>query len=101
MRIKLFISAGVLAVAGFVVAGATPALAGASEVTIFPYATAENFCPTGLQPITISGVICCGKPNTNTSYQQMIGQSTRQAWVRTASTRRTVCPVGEKGCVTR
>ena len=98
MRIKLFISAGAVAVAGFVGVNATPAMAGALETAIYPYASSENYCPTGLRPISINGVICCGTPNQTTSYQQMIRHASVQP---RATTRRTVCPVGEKGCVTR
>ena len=61
MRKTLTIAAGLLA---FTAATAQ------AEPRIYAY-HAENFCPAGLQPITIDGVICCGTPNQSTSYQSM------------------------------
>ena len=40
-----------------------------AETKIYPYKTHENYCPTGLQPVSINGVICCGKSNQHISYQ--------------------------------
>lgn len=81
--------------------GAAPALAG--EARIYPYASSANYCPTGFQPISINGVICCGVPNQSVSYQSMKAHAVaRKARVRrrvaAAPTSRIVCPVGEKGC---
>lgn len=39
---------------------------------IHPY-KAANYCPAGLQPITIGGVICCGTPNTTAHYIDRAG----------------------------
>lgn len=63
MRTKtvLTIAAGLLALT---------TLGANAEPRIYPH-HGENFCPAGLQPITISGVICCGKPNQTVSYQAM------------------------------
>ena len=47
------------------------------EPKIYAYPSSANYCPAGLQPITISGVICCGTPNTSTSYQQMMAHQPR------------------------
>jgi len=56
-----------IAVSGlFLSAGA--ALAEGPRVYAYP---GENFCPTGLQPVTISGVISCGTPNQKVSYSAM------------------------------
>ncbi|MBT0956067.1 hypothetical protein IV417_01595 [Alphaproteobacteria bacterium KMM 3653] len=52
---------------GFATLAAAPAFA---EAKIYPY-HGENYCPAGLQPITISGVICCGTPNQTVSYASM------------------------------
>ncbi len=81
--------------------GTAPVLAG--EARIFPYATTANYCPTGFQPITINGVICCGVPNQTQSYQSMNAHAVaRKARVRhrvkATPSSRIVCPVGEKGC---
>lgn len=57
---------------GFAAAGlmlsAGAALADGPRVYAYP---AENFCPAGLQPVTISGAICCGVPNQTVSYSSM------------------------------
>ncbi len=51
---------------------AAPAFAGGYEKTqshapaqmlVHKYPAKHNFCPAGLQPITMNGVICCGTPN--------------------------------------
>lgn len=37
------------------------------EAAVWAYPTSANYCPAGLQPVTIGGVICCGKP-THVGY---------------------------------
>jgi hypothetical protein len=39
-----------------------------NEVAIWAYPTKHNYCPAGLQPVSVGGVICCGTP-THTGYQ--------------------------------
>ena len=39
-----------------------------AQVTLYPYATNENYCPTGLQPVVLNGVICCGQPTTSIGH---------------------------------
>ena len=73
--------------------GALPAAADAPK--IFPYESKHNYCPAGLQPVTISGVICCGTPNQSVSYQSMMRHPTG---VKKASTQGYQCPEGVKGC---
>lgn len=51
---------------------ALPALADMSQPTqdmpsVWAYPQAENYCPAGLQPVRLGGVVCCGKP-THTGY---------------------------------
>jgi len=54
---------------------AAPALAWTSESTqptadgmlVYGYNT-TNYCPAGLQPVVVGGVVCCGVANT-TNYQ--------------------------------
>ena len=47
-----------------------PAFAEVYTPNIYAYPTHENFCPAGLQPVTINGTICCGTPNQHITYQQ-------------------------------
>jgi hypothetical protein len=90
MRIKTIISAGL----GLMMLGAVPAMA--SDAKVYPYASSQNYCPAGLQPVTLSGVICCGTPNQSVSYQSMMAHPVR----RQRAPRRVSydCPAGVKGC---
>ena len=94
MRIKTVLTAGF----GLMMMGAAPAFA---EAKIYPY-HAENFCPAGYQPITISGVICCGQPNQSISYQQAkmtpAPRKAKRHVHRVRSQRQVSCQVGTKGC---
>ena len=74
--------------------GAVPALA--EGVRIYPYASKQNYCPTGLKPITINGVICCGTPNQKQSYQQVMAHSAGKKTYRTRAEKS--CPEWAKGC---
>lgn len=76
---------------------AAPALAG-DMPHIYPYPVAENYCPSGLQPIVLNGVICCGTPNTHATYRQMMRHPVQTHRVRSYSARPDDCPVGAKGC---
>ena len=80
------------AAATFIVLG-TGALT--AETKIYPYHAAENFCPAGLQPVTMDGTICCGKPNQTMSYQAMMRHGTAK---RHISQPKQDCPLGTKGC---
>ena len=55
---------------------------------IQPYPASANYCPNGLQPVTIGGVICCGTPTTTEVYRSSGG--TRMHSMS--------CPPGSKGC---
>ena len=61
------------------------------SANIYPVHTTHNYCPAGLQPVTLNGVICCGQPNQSVSYAHML----RHGATRAA---RVACPVGQKGC---
>lgn len=78
------------------VLAAAPAFAG--DMKLHPYATSVNYCPAGLQPIVMAGVICCGQPNTQMSYQQVMRHPVRATKARHYSARANNCPVGAKGC---
>jgi hypothetical protein len=67
----------------------------AADAKIYAYPSAENYCPAGLQPITISGIICCGVPNQSMTYQQVMAHpKPKPRYARPA----VKCPIGTKGC---
>ncbi|MEH6520994.1 hypothetical protein [Sulfitobacter sp.] len=79
--------------------------AASAETKVYPYKTPENYCPTGFQPVSINGVICCGKPNQNISYQSAMAHPVAKKKVhkvrhthRKTSHARSHCEVGTKGC---
>lgn len=85
----------ILAAALFV---AAPAVAqNSTGPTVYPYAHSHNYCPAGLQPVSIMGTVCCGTPNTKMTYQQATAEPrrARRAERRTFSRD---CPIGVKGC---
>lgn len=49
---------------------ALAAPAAAMDAKTFPYPASANYCPQGLQPIQMGGVICCGVPNQAVTYSQ-------------------------------
>ena len=86
------------AAAAFVVLGAGVALAqGQGGPKIYAYHSQHNFCPAGLQPVTMDGTICCGRPNQGISYQQALAHAAaKKRHVRRV--KQSSCPVGTKGC---
>ncbi|QBF32799.1 hypothetical protein [Thalassococcus sp. S3] len=78
-------------------AGTLPAMA--MDAKIYPYHAKHNYCPAGYQPVQISGVICCGKPNQSVSYQSVMAHPVA---VKRHKPRRAHvaydCPIGVKGC---
>ena len=75
--------------------GLACATALAAETRVYPYHASANFCPEGLQPVTIDGTICCGKPNQSVTYQAMMAHPVGKSRHRAG---RADCPVGHKGC---
>ncbi|MGI3170495.1 hypothetical protein ACRARG_15195 [Pseudooceanicola sp. C21-150M6] len=59
-KILMIAGLGLMATAG----------AAAADAKLFPYPAKANYCPQGLQPIQMGGVICCGVPNQNVTYAQ-------------------------------
>ncbi|MFK7837286.1 MAG: hypothetical protein AB8B60_13790 [Sulfitobacter sp.] len=93
---------GALAGVGLTLATMMPAQV-AAEPKIYAYHGA-NYCPAGYQPITISGVICCGVPNQHMSYQQALAHPMpkRAHKVRhKVRSARPTCAAGTKGCTDR
>ncbi|KRS16310.1 hypothetical protein [Roseovarius indicus] len=88
MRISLSLSAAALAALT-----ALPAVA--QEARLYPVPTNANYCPAGLQPITINGAICCGRPNTHVTWYEMKRHPVYRAATYTRSYN---CPEGTKGC---
>ncbi|MEM6305175.1 MAG: hypothetical protein AAF744_10660 [Pseudomonadota bacterium] len=88
-----------LAGAGLMMAALLPSTA-AAEAKLFPY-HGENFCPAGLQPVTMGGVICCGTPNQSVSYAHYMMHPTKKKVRRKHVARfsaRPGCTPGTKGC---
>ncbi|MAO00435.1 hypothetical protein [uncultured Roseovarius sp.] len=91
LRASAVISALALACLG------APALAQSAKV--YAYESKANYCPAGLQPVTISGVICCGEPNQTQSYQQAMRHPVTKVRHRSyTATSHLNCPEGAKGC---
>lgn len=86
----------VIASLGLTLLAALPAHA--MDAKIYPYHARANYCPAGLQPVQIDGVICCGTPNQSISYSQAMAHPVARKKVVRASARKLVCPIGEKGC---
>lgn len=80
---------------------ATAAAAGGGKGKIYAYHTHQNFCPAGLQPVTMDGTICCGTPNTSMTYQQVMAHPVTRKKVhkpRRVYSARANCAPGTKGC---
>ncbi len=60
-----------------------------SNMLVHTY-NAPNYCPAGLQPVSVGGVICCGTPNAG-PYVDRPGKVYRKP------SPRTYAPVGVKG----
>jgi len=86
MRIQTLLAAAVVATT------ALPALADGPRV--YPVPTTENYCPAGLQPVSINGAICCGQPNTSVTWYDMKRHPVQRARYTPAAT----CAEGQKGC---
>ncbi|WP_439110065.1 hypothetical protein [Lentibacter sp.] len=87
--------------AAFVALMGAPAMA-SDLMPTYPYHGANN-CPTGLSPIVMGGVICCGTPNQNVSYSSMMAHpaKTHKTTYKKRVVRhvpRDTCIEGEKGC---
>ena len=73
-----------------------------AEVLRNAYPSAANYCPAGLQPVLVSGEICCGTPNAGPYVNRAGGHKKvykKKHYVSHAP--RMDAPVGEKGVVYR
>lgn len=92
MRMKAVITAG----AAFILSAGLAT----AEPRIYPVHTGENYCPTGLQPVSMDGTICCGVPNQKHSYQAVMSHPVKKR-VKSRAVHRVKavdCPIGQKGC---
>ncbi|MGR3269338.1 hypothetical protein DU478_13230 [Thalassococcus profundi] len=73
-----------------------------SNVLMHSYPTAANYCPAGLQPVTMGGVICCGEPNAGPYVNRAGGHKrVHKAKSHVYHAPRAYAPAGEKGVVYR
>jgi len=82
-------------------AAVVAAPAAAEGPKIYAYGAGANYCPSGLQPITMNGVICCGQPNQSQTYQQVMRHPVKKTrHVKRVRQTRAVdtCAEGVKGC---
>jgi hypothetical protein len=70
-----------------------------SNMLIHAY-PAANYCPQGLQPVSVGGVICCGTPNAG-AYVDRPGKARHHAVSKPRHRPTAYAPVGEKGVVYR
>lgn len=79
-----------------VTATAGPALA---DGKLYPYHSKENYCPGGLQPVSLGGMISCGTPNQSQSYRQVMQHPAPAKKHHVYKARRSQnCAEGQKGC---
>ncbi|MEM8732339.1 MAG: hypothetical protein AAGF79_20710 [Pseudomonadota bacterium] len=64
-------------------------------VGIYPTGSHVNYCPAGLQPVSMDGTTSCGVPNQTITYNE----AKRTPYRRSRHPGRTTsCPEGAKGC---
>lgn len=73
---------------------------------VYSYRAGANYCPAGLEPVSIAGEVSCGTPNQPRTYQQMLAHPkpapTRHRSARPKSYyQSSACGVGMKGCSDR
>ena len=39
-----------------------------NDMPVWAYSGGANYCPAGLQPVVVGGVVCCGTPNRTGAY---------------------------------
>lgn len=62
-------------------------------VGIYAAGSGTNYCPAGLQPVSIDGTTSCGTPNQTITYNEVKKTPYRRSYSRYYT-----CPVGVKGC---
>lgn len=71
-----------------------------NTATLEHYYAAPNYCPAGLQPVLVGGVVCCGQANAG-AYVDRPGKAVRKVTYKPKYTPRAYAPAGEKGVVYR
>lgn len=77
-----------------------------SNVLMHSVPNVENNCPTGLQPVMMGGVICCGEPNAGPyvnragGSKRYVGKTHRHAYAPVGE-KGVYAPIGEKGVIYR
>ena len=86
--------------AGMTLVLSATAEANSGGAPLYAFPSKENYCPTGLQPVIMGGVICCGTPNRSESYHSMMSHPVqhKRAHHRVRHHRTADCPIGQKGC---
>ena len=75
-----------------------------AEPKLYAYPSSANYCPAGLQPVTLGGAIGCGTPNQPMTYAEVKAHPVvhrhrhphRAVTLRRSA--RVPCPGGAKGC---
>jgi hypothetical protein len=78
-----------------------PALAGEANVYRYQAKSSENYCPSGLQPVTVDGSFGCGVPNHAQTYQQAMRHPAQRGTQHHNVQRYSALPnclEGSKGC---
>ncbi len=86
--------------------GAVNVMRSKPEGNVYRVPSKSNYCPAGLQPVTISGEISCGSPNVGIMYQQMMAHPQpssvkKKRRVINYQSASPSCAVGVKGCSDR
>ncbi len=73
-----------------------------TDFLVHTFPTSANYCPAGLQPVTVGGRICCGTPNAGPYINQAGGQRAHYPVHKVyQDSPRYYAPAGEKGVVYR
>ncbi|MDJ0824716.1 MAG: hypothetical protein QNJ16_04365 [Rhodobacter sp.] len=43
-----------------------------NDMAVYAYPAKANYCPAGLQPVVVGGVICCGEPTHGVYHPQPV-----------------------------
>ncbi len=60
-------------------------------VPIYPTGASVNYCPAGLQPVSVDGTVSCGTPTSEMTYAQAKATPYRRSGYSS-------CIPGAKGC---